>query len=122
MGEATKEYDKGVVVSTEGSWRWGVDGALPGIQMWATPSAKIGVDYRQEYYKGQAEDWAKVLTVNDAVTVPFGSMTSCITIEEWAGLSPNEAHETKVYCPRIGNVSGGTPGASDRYVLISKTP
>ena len=122
VGEDTKEYEKGVVVSTEGSWRWGVDGALPGIQMWATPSAKVGVEYRQEYYKDQAEDWAKILTLNDAVTVPFGSMTGCTTIEEWAGLSPREAHETKVYCPGVGNVSGGSVGSSDRYVLISKTP
>lgn len=122
LGEDTKEYANGVVVSTEGSWRWGVDGALPGIQMWAAPSAKIGTEYRQEYYKGKAEDWGKVLTVNDAVTVPFGSMTGCITIEEWVGHAPNEPHETKVYCPGVGNVSGGQPGASDRVVLISKTP
>jgi hypothetical protein len=42
VGEATKEYNNGVVTSTEGSWEWGVDGALPGIQMWANPAAKIG--------------------------------------------------------------------------------
>ncbi|MEO8575847.1 MAG: hypothetical protein ABI556_04065 [Gemmatimonadales bacterium] len=122
VGEDTKEYKNGVVVSTEGSWRWGVDGALPGIQMWATPSAKIGIDYRQEYYKGQAEDWAKILRVSDAVTVPFGSMANCIAIEEWAGLAPNEAHEAKVYCPGVGNVSGSAIGATDGYVLISKSP
>lgn len=122
VGEATKEYKNGVVVSTEGSWEWGVDGALPGIQMWANPSAKVGSEYRQEYYKGNAEDWAKVTSVGDAVTVPFGSMTGCITIEEWTGLDPGERHETKVYCPGVGNVSGGGVGSSDRYVLTSRTP
>ena len=122
LGEATKEYTNGVVTSTEGSWEWGVDGALPGIQMWATPATKIGTDYRQEFYKGQAEDWGKVIASGQSATVPFGSMTNCITIEEWVGLKPNDPRETKVYCPGVGQISGGLPGASDREVLISRTP
>ncbi len=122
VGEATKEYANGVVVSTEGSWEWGVDGALPGIQMWANPSAKVGIEYRQEYYKGKAEDWGKVISVGEAATVPFGSFANCITIEEWVGLDPGEPHDTKQYCPGVGNVSGGRPGAGDREVLISRGP
>ena len=31
LGENTKEYENGVVVSTEGSWEAGVDGAQPGV-------------------------------------------------------------------------------------------
>ena len=31
FGEDTKEYENGVLVSTEGSWEAGVDGAKPGI-------------------------------------------------------------------------------------------
>ncbi len=122
VGEATKEYQNGVVVSTEGSWEWGVDGALPGIQMWANPAAKIGIEYRQEYYKGQAEDWGKVIGAGEAAVVPFGNFANCITIEEWVGLDPGEPHDTKQYCPGVGNVSGGRPGASDREVLISRAP
>jgi hypothetical protein len=122
VGESTKEYENGVVVSTEGSWEWGVDGALPGIQMWANPAAKMGTEYRQEYYKGQAEDWGKVLSVGEAITVPFGSMTSCITIEEWAGLESG-SHETKTYCPQVGLVREGSLGkTSGGTVLISRTP
>jgi hypothetical protein len=33
FGEDTKELEDGVVVSTEGSWEAGVDGARPGIFM-----------------------------------------------------------------------------------------
>ena len=33
-----------------------MDGALPGIIMWADPSSHLNEEYRQEYYKGQAED------------------------------------------------------------------
>ena len=38
LGEDTKEYEDGEVVSTEGSWEAGVDGALPGIVMPADPT------------------------------------------------------------------------------------
>ena len=31
LGEDTKEYENGVVVSSEGSWEAGVDGAQAGI-------------------------------------------------------------------------------------------
>ncbi len=33
LGEDVKDYEDGKVVSTEGSWEAGVDGALPGIVM-----------------------------------------------------------------------------------------
>jgi len=122
LGEAVKDIENGKVVSTAGSWEWGVDGALPGIQMWANPSAKVGIEYRQEYYKGQAEDYGKVIAINESVTVPFGSSTNCLTVEERVGLEPKAPHESKVYCPGIGNVSGGKLGASDRFLLISRTP
>lgn len=122
LGESVKDYKNGVVVSTEGSWEWGVDGALPGIQMWANPAAKVGTEYRQEYYKGHAEDWGKVINVGQAVTVPFGSMTNCITIEERVGLSPNDPHGLKSYCPQIGLASEGVVGENGRVELLSRTP
>ncbi|MEO5579937.1 MAG: hypothetical protein ABIR58_04710 [Gemmatimonadaceae bacterium] len=122
LGEAVKDYENGVVVSTAGSWEWGVDNALPGIQMWANPASKVGTEYRQEYYKGHAEDWGKVISVNESATVPLGSFANCVTVEERVGLEPNQPHETKTYCSGVGNVSGGRLGATDRYLLISRTP
>src|ERR671910_2029879 len=38
LGEETAEHEDGQVVSTEGSWEAGVDGALPGIVMPAQPA------------------------------------------------------------------------------------
>ena len=43
MGEDSKEYENGKVVSTEGSWEVGVDGAKPGIMMEANP--QVGHSY-----------------------------------------------------------------------------
>ena len=37
FGEDTKEFENGKVVSTEGTWRAGVDGATPGFIMLASP-------------------------------------------------------------------------------------
>ena len=54
LGEDTKEYEDGKVASTAGSWQAGVDGAEPGLILPAKPS--VGMSYRQEYYKGEAED------------------------------------------------------------------
>ena len=101
LGEDTKEYENGQVVSTAGSWEWGVDGALPGIIMWADPATHVGEEYRQEFYRGEAEDFAKVIAVDQSVTVPHGSFTGCIKTEDWTPLEPGVL-ENKYYCPDIG--------------------
>ncbi len=92
------------MVSTKGSWEAGVDGAKPGIIMQAHP--KVGQTYRQEYYKGEAEDMAKVQSLNDSVTVPYGSFDHVLVTKEWTPLEPNYA-ERKYYAPGVGHVYGG---------------
>src|ERR1044072_6974306 len=59
MGEDTTAFDGGAM-SKEGSWEYGVDGALPGIVMKGAP--EVGDTYRQEYRKGEAEDEREVLS------------------------------------------------------------
>ncbi len=71
LGEDSKEYEAGEVVSTGGSWEAGVDGALPGIVMKADP--QVGDAYRQEYYTGEAEDMAEVVRAGVAETVALGA-------------------------------------------------
>src|SRR6266516_8143536 len=70
FGENTAELDRqGHVKNRSGSWRAGVNGAKPGIFMFARP--RVGQSARQEYYKGQAEDHFQVLRLNATVRVPF---------------------------------------------------
>jgi hypothetical protein len=122
LGEDSKEIENGVVVSTEGSWEWGVGGALPGIYMWADPGTHVGESYRQEYYRNVAEDWGKVIALNVSITVPLGSYTGCITTDDWVGLEPDEDHEHKTYCRDIGLVREGTAGTTTGgTVLIART-
>lgn len=100
FGEDSKEYKNGKVVSTKGSWEAGVDGALPGIVMQANPV--VNQTYRQEYYKGEAEDWATVLSLTESVSLPIGSYTDVLMTNEWAGLDNPPVYEHKYYARGIG--------------------
>lgn len=121
LGEESKEIENGRVVSTEGSWEWGVDGALPGIVMWADPAAHIGEDYRQEFYEDEAEDWARVTAVDRAVSLSMGDFSGCIVTEDWNGLEPGTL-ESKHYCPGIGFVLEIVlEGGSERVELVAVT-
>ncbi len=101
FGEDSREYEDGKVVSTEGSWEGGVDGAQPGILMLAAP--EVGASYRQEYYPGQAEDMAKVVRLGATVTVPFGSFDGVLVTEDSTPLEP-KLLERKYYAPGVGVV------------------
>jgi uncharacterized protein YuzE len=102
LGEDTKEYENGEVVSTEGSWEAGVDGARAGHIMLAAP--QVGDTYRQEWYPEHAEDVAEVISLNESVTVPFGSFTNCLQTREFSTLDP-ELNEYKYYCTDVGGVT-----------------
>jgi hypothetical protein len=104
FGEDTKEYENGKVTSTKGSWEAGVDGAKPGIIMQAEP--KVGQTYRQEYYPGEAEDMAKVQSLDESVTVPYGSFDHVLETREWTPLEPSY-DEHKYYARGVGQVYGG---------------
>lgn len=121
VGEDAKSYESGRLVSTEGSWEWGRDGATPGVIMWADPSARVGQMYRQEYLKGEAEDMGKVVAVNQSVTVPVGTMSGCMQSEDWNALEPAAAHEYKFYCPQVGLVAESSVSGSGRLVLVQRT-
>ena len=54
FGEEVANYENGVLADHDGSWEAGVDGALPGIVMYADPATHVGETFRQEYYAGEA--------------------------------------------------------------------
>jgi hypothetical protein len=110
LGEDTKEYEDGKVVSTEGSWEHGVDGAEAGIIVAAEPEQ--GLTYREEYYAGEAEDAAEVLSVDGKAQVPFGRFTGAMITRNFSGIEPN-VEELKFYAKDVGPVlellvSGGS--------------
>lgn len=117
FGEDTKTYDKGVVVSTEGSWEAGVNGAQPGIIMEAHP--QVGDSYRQESLAGAAEDQAEVVGLAESATVPFGTFDNCLKTRETTPLEP-QLVEFKFYAAGVGNIL--TTEGDTREELLSVTP
>jgi hypothetical protein len=118
FGEKTAELDKnGKVTSTAGSWKAGVGGARAGIFMFAHP--RPGRWARQEYYKGQAEDHFKVLSMRVSVTVPYISTTHAMLTKEWTPLEPGVI-DHKYYVRGIGTVLEQTAkGPLERNELVS---
>ena len=118
LGEDTKEFENGKVKTTAGSWEHGVEGAQAGILLPAAPEP--GLSYRQEYYAGEAEDAATVLSLDEWVQVPAGSYRDVLMTKDYTPLHP-EILEHKLYAPGIGPVLVlGISGGSDREELVSR--
>jgi hypothetical protein len=119
LGEDTKEYENGKVVSTEGSWEAGVDGAQAGIIVPGEP--EVGQAYRQEYYEGEAEDNGEVLSVDATATVPFGSFDGVLKTKDTNALEP-DVLEHKYYARGVGPVLAVNVSGGGREVLLEFEP
>jgi hypothetical protein len=118
FGEDTVDIQNGKR-DTSGSFEAGVNGADAGIAMLAHPSA--GTTYREEYYKGHAEDRSRVLALGQQAEVPFGHFTDVLLTEDYTPIEPNVL-ELKFYAKGIGQVLAETvSGGSEREELISFT-
>jgi hypothetical protein len=116
FGEATAELDRrGRVTSREGSWRSGVDGARAGIFMPAHP--RVGQTFRQEHYRGHAEDHFRVLSLNASVTVPYTSSTHALLTKEWTPLEPDVV-DHKLYVRGTGLVEERTIKGGDEHLRL----
>jgi hypothetical protein len=121
LGEATAEYENGRVVSREGSFEAGGDGAEAGVIMPTKP--RVGMRYRQEHYAGHAEDRAEIASRKEQVEVPYGHFGRG-TVLMTRDLNPLEPRvlELKFYARGIGPVLAvGISGGSDREELLRYT-
>jgi hypothetical protein len=117
FGEDTAELDaNGQVKTREGTWHAGVNGAKPGIFMYAHPRA--GQSARQEDLKGQAEDHFQVLRRGVALTVPFKAFRRTLLTKEWTPVEP-DVLDHKYYARGIGTVLEQTvKGGDERNELV----
>ncbi|MGI8973352.1 MAG: hypothetical protein ACR2HI_04150 [Gaiella sp.] len=119
LGEDTREYEDGKLVSRAGSFEAGVDGAQAGIAIPARP--RPGLRYRQEYYAGKAEDRAEVVSTREQAEVPAGHYTDVVMTRDLNPLKPRIL-EFKFYARGVGPVLVlGVSGGSDREELIRVT-
>jgi len=116
LGEDTAEFEDGKVVSTEGSFEAGVDGALPGIIMPADPVD--GMRYRQEYLQGEAEDNGEILSTEEQAQVPFGHFDDVVLTKDTITIEP-DVLEYKLYARGVGPVLVfGVSGGGGQQALV----
>lgn len=110
FGEATKELNaRGRVITREGSWEDGKNGARAGIFMPAHP--RVGRSYRQEYYKGHAEDHFKIESIRG----------NRLVTHEWTPVEPGVLDQ-KVYVRGIGTTSEDSlKGGAEHLHLVGST-
>lgn len=111
--------DKGQVVSREGSFQSGRDGAEAGIFMPAHP--RVGDTFKQEDYPQHAEDSATILDLGAAVSVPVVGSHHALLTRETTPLEPGVV-DHKFYVRDIGTVREVTIKGGDEVLeLVSVT-
>jgi hypothetical protein len=104
FGEEVDIYEDGEVVSHEGTWRAGEDGAKAGLIMPGT--FLLGSRYFQEQVPGVAMDRAENVEMGLELTTEAGTFTDCVKVEETTPLHPDELGY-KVYSPGVGVIQDG---------------
>lgn len=104
FGEEVDIYRDGKVVSHEGAWLSGVDGAKFGLAMPGT--ARLGARYQQEVAPHKAMDWAEIVSLSEKMETPAGSYDGCLKVEETTPLEPGE-REHKYYARGVGLLRDG---------------
>lgn len=109
-GEEVKDYEtfegddpqEPELVSIDGSFKAGREGALPGI--WVLAAPEVGDAYRQEVDLGNAEDAAEVLSIDGTEAVPGAACDGdCLVTREFTPLEPGLA-ATNYYAPGVGMI------------------
>ncbi len=101
FGEDVDIYEDGEIVSHEGAWRAGVDGALPGLIM--PGSFLLGSRYFQELAPEVALDRAENVEMGLTMKTLAGTFEDCVVVFEDSALEP-DADSEKIYCPGVGLV------------------
>ncbi|MDX6580821.1 MAG: hypothetical protein QOI10_5 [Solirubrobacterales bacterium] len=119
FGEDTTAYRHGRAVDN-GSWEAGVDGAMPGIALPAHP--KVGMTYREEYSKGEAEDQSRVIRLDAQAEVPAGHYKDVLMTEDFSPIEP-KVSELKFYAKGSGQavLAVDVSGGSEREELVEYT-
>ncbi len=122
LGENTAEYEHGKISTRAGSFEAGVGGAQAGVAMPGQP--KPGMEYRQEYLEGEAEDEGAVITVGEEqVEVPFGFFDEGVLMTRDTVPTEPKVEELKFYAPGVGPVlTVHTDGEGGRGELVSYEP
>jgi hypothetical protein len=108
---------RGNVVSKEGSWQAGVKGAVAGMIMPANPGPTDA--YRQEFFKGHAEDQAWIVARHQVARVPIRRVGEVVRSYEWTRLEPGVV-SLKLYGPGLGIIREKDVAGGDELLELVK--
>lgn len=116
FGEDSTQYKNGKVISHEGSWEAGVNGASEGILMEAKP--QVGDTYAQETAPGVGEDTATVVSLDESVCVPYGCFDHVLHTEETSPLEPGVV-DAKYYAPGVGDIKEASVQGGSEFLTLT---
>lgn len=105
FGEDVDMYKAGKVISHEGAWIAGVNGARFGLAIPGAPALKAR--YYQELAPGVAMDRAEIVSLNETLTTPAGVFKQVLKVVETTPLERGAA-EAKYYAAGAGLLQDGS--------------
>lgn len=105
FGERVDIYEAGEIVSHDGAWLAGRDGAQPGL-IFPGGAFLLRAKYFQEVAPGIALDRAEHVAMDVEEETPAGSFEDCVEVDETTPLEPGDLSE-KTYCPGTGLLFDG---------------
>jgi uncharacterized membrane protein YkoI/uncharacterized Fe-S cluster protein YjdI len=104
FGEDVDVYKGGKIVSHEGAWLSGVDGAKFGLMI---PGKPIAGDrfFQERAPKQKAMDRSEVVSTSEKMTTPAGAYEKCLHAIDSSAVEKGTAH--KWYAPGVGLVKDG---------------
>ncbi|MFA5779450.1 MAG: hypothetical protein WC947_04885 [Elusimicrobiota bacterium] len=105
FGEDVDIYSKGKIVSHDGAWLSGTNGAKFGLIM--PGSILLGARYYQEVAPAVAMDRAEIISMTETMETPAGVFKNCLKTEEGSALNEREI-AYKFYTPGIGLIKDGS--------------
>jgi hypothetical protein len=108
FGEDVDVYKPGNVITHEGAWLSGVDGARFGMMMPGKP--KVGERFHQEIAPKVAMDHCEIVALDEEVKTPAGTFKHCLRTKE--GSAIEKGTSDKVYAPGVGLIK------DDEFLLV----
>jgi hypothetical protein len=114
LGQHPEAYEDGVLVEFP-TWIHGLEGARAGIMMQAHPA--VGMPSYSQGWSPAVDytDRAQIKKLGRTVTVPYGTFTDTLLIEEFS--EPN-AFQRKTYARGVGNIHVGWRGADATHETL----
>ncbi len=104
FGEDVDIYKNGTIISHQGAWLAGKQGAKPGLIM--PQLFLLGARYFQEIAPNVAMDRAEHVEMGLTVQTPAGTFHNCVLVRETTPLEPG-SEGFKTYAPGVGLIKDG---------------